>query len=122
MRKARTCYDHFAGKLGVGLADALSARGCLVLEEEGGEVTEAGVSFLRDFGVDLGAARQQRRSFCRPCLDWTERRLHLGGAVGAALATRCFDLGWFTRLRDSRAVVVTKAGERGLVDVFDLRL
>lgn len=122
MRIARTCYDHFAGKLGVGLADSLSQRGYLILTDEGGEVTDTGTAFLDSFGVDLGAIRQQRRTFCRPCLDLTERRLHIGGAVGAALATRCFELAWFTRSRDSRAVAVTPAGQRGLDDVFGFSL
>jgi DNA-binding transcriptional ArsR family regulator len=122
LRTARTCYDHFAGKLGVSLADALRERGHLVLAEDGGEVTESGVSFLLDFGVDLSAVRQKRRTFCRPCLDWTERRLHLGGAVGAALASRCFELGWFTRSRDSRALAIAPAGRHGLDEVFGVSL
>jgi len=122
MRLARTCYDHFAGKLGVGLADNLIERGYLVLTPEAGEVTEEGAAFLSDFGVDLAALRVKRRTLCRPCLDWTERRLHLGGTVGAALARRCFDLGWLAPLRDSRALTITPAGRRGLADVFDLAL
>src|SRR5229473_2739659 len=122
LRNARTCYDHFAGRLGVGLADALVERGHVVLADEGGEVTESGVDFLAEFGLDLAAAQQRRRAFCRPCLDWTERRPHLAGAVGAALAARCFDLRWFERMRDSRALVVTPAGGRGLAEVFGLSL
>lgn len=122
MRMARTCYDHFAGKLGVGLADNLIERGYLVLTPEAGEVTERGAAFLDDFGVDLAVLRAKRRTLCRPCLDWTERRLHLGGTVGAALARRCFDLGWFARSRDSRALTVTPAGQRGLEDVFSVSL
>jgi DNA-binding transcriptional ArsR family regulator len=122
MREARTCYDHFAGRLGVALADSLAARGHVFLTEEGGEVTDSGATFLTEFGIDLGAAHQRRRTFCRPCLDWTERRLHIGGAVGAALATRCFDLGWFTRLRDCRAVNITTAGRRGLSEAFGVTL
>ena len=122
MRTARTCYDHFAGKLGVGLADALGQHGHLILAEEGGEVTESGAAFLHDFGVDLAALREKRRAFCRPCLDWTERRLHIGGAVGAALAARCFELQWFARTRDSRALAITAAGRRGLDDVFGVTL
>jgi DNA-binding transcriptional ArsR family regulator len=122
MRMARTCYDHFAGKLGVGLADNLIERGYLVLTPEAGEVTEHGAAFLGDFGVDPASLRAKRRTLCRPCLDWTERRLHLGGTVGAALARRCFDLGWLTRMRDSRALTVTAAGRHGLEDVFGLSL
>jgi DNA-binding transcriptional ArsR family regulator len=122
MRTARTCYDHFAGKLGVGLTDVLCARGHLTLGEDGGEVTESGVAFLQELGIDLVVARQRRRVFCRPCLDWTERRLHLGGSIGAALAQRCFDLKWLERMRGSRALVVTPRGHRGLKDVFGLSL
>src|SRR5258708_29467308 len=99
LRNARTCYDHFAGRLGVGLADALVERGHVVLADEGGEVTTAGVDFLNEFGLDLAAAQQRRRAFCRPCLDWTERRPHLPGALGAAPAPRRLDLPWLRRLR-----------------------
>jgi len=122
MRLARTCYDHVAGKLGVGITDALCAHGHVTLADEGGEVTGSGVAFLRKFGVDLDAARNHRRIFCRPCLDWTERRPHLGGSVGAALAQRCFDLGWLERMRDSRALRITKAGRRGLDETFGISL
>jgi hypothetical protein len=122
MRTARTCYDHFAGKLGVGLTDVLCAQGHLTLDEDGGEVSGSGVVFLQELGIDLVAARQRRRVFCRPCLDWTERRLHLGGSIGAALAQRCFDLKWLERMRGSRALVVTPRGHRGLKDVFGLSL
>jgi hypothetical protein len=80
MRVARTCYDHFAGKLGVGITGALCALGHVTLSDEGGELSESGVAFLQKFGVDLECARSRRRIFCRPCLDMTERRPHLGGA------------------------------------------
>ena len=122
MRTARTCYDHFAGKLGVGLTDALCAHGHLALSDDGGEVTDSGVAFFEEFGVDLAVARNRRRIFCRPCLDWTERRPHLGGSVGAVLAQRCFDLGWFEHMRDSRALIITKTGRRGLNKTFGLSL
>jgi hypothetical protein len=122
LRTARTCYDHFAGRLGVGLADALAERGHVVLADGGGEVTESGAAFLAEFGLDLAAAHERRRAFCRPCLDWTERRPHLAGAVGAALARRCFDLRWVERLRDSRALVITVAGRQGLAELFGLSL
>jgi DNA-binding transcriptional ArsR family regulator len=118
LRHARTCYDHFAGVLGVGLADRMSARDFVVLGDEGGEVTPSGMDFLAKLGVDLSAARAKRRVFCRPCLDWTERRLHIGGAVGAALATRCFELKWIERIGDSRALTITPTGRRGLMESF----
>ena len=121
LRTARTCYDHLAGRLGVGLADALQARAHVVLTEDGGELTEPGRRFLQEFGVDL-TERRRHRTFCRPCLDWSERRPHLAGAVGAALAERCFALGWIERSRDSRAVVITDPGRRALQDVFGVTL
>jgi len=117
MRAARTCYDHLAGRLGVNLADALTERGYVELSSEGGAVTEAGIGFCRDFGVDLGA-RAGGHVYCRPCLDWSERRLHIGGTFGAALAARCFALNWIRRDQASRAVSITPAGERGFRERF----
>jgi len=120
MRRARTCYDHIAGALGVDLADSMIAHDFVVLGDEAGEVTLTGMEFLTRLGVDLAAARAKRRVFCRPCLDWTERRPHIGGAVGAALARRCFELKWIEQVRDSRALAITHAGRRGLVEAFGL--
>src|SRR5207248_7199250 len=111
MRRARTCYDHLAGQLGVRLADALGERGYVELSDEGGAVTEPGMDFFRSFGLDLGPA--PARVYCRPCLDWSERRLHIGGTLGAKLAARCFALNWIRRNSESRAVTVTPAGQRG---------
>src|SRR5262249_41724719 len=102
LRFARTCYDHLAGYVGVAVADALVANGHVILNEEGGEVTESGTAFLKEFGVNLAASRS-RRVFCRPCLDWSERRYHLAGLVGAEIWRRCLELGWLRRQRDTRA-------------------
>ncbi|MFZ0422129.1 MAG: helix-turn-helix transcriptional regulator [Xanthobacteraceae bacterium] len=122
MRHARTCYDHIAGVLGVGLAERMSAHEWIVLGDEAGEVTPAGMEFFGKLGVDLSSARNKRRVFCRPCLDWTERRSHIGGAVGAALAERLIELKWIERARDSRALTITPVGRRGLAEFFDLSL
>lgn len=121
LRLARTCYDHLAGRLGVALADALVARGQIVLSADGGEVTEAGRHFLAGLGIDPESGNR-RRIFCRPCLDFTERRPHLAGVLGAVLAAHCFDDGWIQRIRDSRAVAVTPRGERELAGVFGVEL
>src|ERR1700738_2816810 len=80
LRNARTCYDHLAGRLGVALADALAARDHVELSEDGGMVTPEGEAFLLEFGVDLREKSPSGRPFCRPCLDWSERRTHLAGA------------------------------------------
>jgi DNA-binding transcriptional ArsR family regulator len=122
LRRARTCYDHLAGRLGVAIADALVAESCIVLGEDGGQVTRKGRKLLTGFGLYLSATGQQRRTFCRPCLDWSERRPHLAGALGAALTSRCFELGWIAHLRDSRAVSVSKAGQSGFAETFGLVL
>jgi DNA-binding transcriptional ArsR family regulator len=122
LRHARTCYDHIAGLLGVVLADRLAEREFVILGEEAGEVTPAGAKFLSKLGVDLSGARAKRRVFCRPCVDWTERRPHIGGAVGAAMAIRCFELKWIARLPDSRALAITTAGRRGLMEHFALSI
>jgi hypothetical protein len=119
--RARTCCDHIAGLLGVALAERLSEREFVILGDEAGEVTPAGAEFLSNFGVDLSSARAKRRIFCRPCVDWTERRSHIGGAVGAALAKRCSELKWIEPVRDSRALTITPAGRRGLLEIFDFR-
>jgi DNA-binding transcriptional ArsR family regulator len=110
MRLARSCYDHLAGCLGVAIADALAARGHIVLDDEGGEVTEAGAAFLDDLGIALADARKTRRPFCKPCLDWSERRPHIAGVLGAALLTRALELGWVARVRDTRAIAITPRG------------
>lgn len=117
LRNARTCYDHIAGRLGVALADSLIRAGHLTLSADGGEVTGTGHGFLRDFGAEPVPGK---RVFCRPCLDWSERRPHIAGRLGAALANRCFEAGWLHRRRDSRALTVTAAGLAGFESRFGI--
>ncbi len=90
------------------------------IETQPAEVTQAGTRFLTEFGIDLSALSSTRRRFCRLCLDWTERRPHIAGAVGAALTKRCFDLGWTERMKHSRAVTVTTLGKRGFLETFGI--
>src|SRR6202795_1998627 len=94
LRFARSCYDHLAGQVGVAVTDALVAMGHIVLTDEGGEVTSSGGRFLSAFGADLRPGT--RRIFCQPCLDWSERRYHLKGLVGARILVRLLELGWRT--------------------------
>jgi DNA-binding transcriptional ArsR family regulator len=121
MCTARTCYDHIAGRLGVGMADALVERGQIVLTEDGGEITEPGAAFFSSFGIDLAVRRKSHRAFCRPCLDWSERRPHIAGIIGAALCRRCLELGWIERRRDTRALAITGNGQRGFADAFGVQ-
>ena len=122
MRTARMCYDHIAGRLGVGLADALRARDHVEFSNDGGALTASGEAFLNEFGIDVEKARHSRRIFCRPCIDWSERRPHLAGAVGAALAERLLALGWIARVRDGRTLVITPMGRRNLEQIFGVLL
>lgn len=114
LRFARTCYDHLAGHLGVAIRDALVERGHIA--EAGAEhvVTVTGDRWFATFGVDLDAARANRRSFARRCLDWSERRPHLAGALGAALLRRMLERDWLVQVPSERRVVLTPDGKHGL--------
>lgn len=125
LRAARTCYDHLAGTLGVALADALVSAGHVELSDDAGLVTESGVAWLSRIGIDVVApgatnGKRSERLVCRPCLDWTERRPHLAGRLGAALCGHCFAQGWIRRIDGSRAVTVTRKGERGFREAFGI--
>jgi DNA-binding transcriptional ArsR family regulator len=122
MRTARTCYDHIAGRLGVGIADALTEQGHVLLAEDGGEVTPDGAAFLAALGVDLAARKGSTRAYCRACLDWSERRPHIAGLLGAAMCRRFLDLGWVERRRDTRALTISAKGARNFADSFGFRL
>jgi hypothetical protein len=111
----RTCYDHLAGRVGVGLTDAMLAAGTLSVDLA---LTGLGRRRLSDAGIDVDALQAGRRPLARGCLDWTERRLHLGGAVGAAICARLLEDGALARTRDSRAVRLTDTGRRHLAEVF----
>ena len=118
LRHARVCYDHLAGERGVALFEALSAKNFLIATNDALRLTRKGERFLRDFGIDLEALSRARRPLCRPCLDWSERRTHLAGGLGAALLARFSELGWISRARQSRAVTFTPLGVRNFVRVF----
>lgn len=117
---ARTCYDHLAGRLGVAIADALQAAGYVTLGDGAGEVTAAGQDLFRAIGLRLDDQRRDRQLFCKPCLDWTERRYHLAGIVGAAFCDHCLSAGWVRRRRDSRAVEVSPEGLAALSDLLGI--
>jgi DNA-binding transcriptional ArsR family regulator len=118
MRHARTCYDHLAGQLAVAIADSLVGRGHIELSPDGAALTESGTAFLQRLGIPLEPTKG--RTFCRPCLDWSERRPHIAGIVGAALCRHCFDQNWIRRVRDTRAVSVTPSGRAAFRSEFGL--
>ena len=119
LRKARVCYDHLAGELGVLAFDGLQSRGAFndLPQRELG-LTEAGQTWFKAMGVDAVALSSQRRCFCRPCLDWDQHRHHLAGALVAGLLGRVYELGWARRAKDSRAVHFTEPGEYAFRQLF----
>jgi len=121
LRKARVCYDHLAGEVGVGIYESLLRTRALVEGADGLRLTAAGERWFAKLSIDTQALANQKRAFCRACLDWSERRHHLAGALGAALLARFIDRGWARRARDSRLVLVTPDGERELRRLFDAR-
>ena len=114
LRAARTCYDHIAGALGVALHDRLVSTGCLTVtsEKDDYDLTTRGVTTLTALGIDLDATRSMRRRFAFGCLDWSERRPHLGGALGAAVLGVALKKRWVTKELDSRVLNVTRDGRR----------
>jgi DNA-binding transcriptional ArsR family regulator len=122
LRQGRTCYDHLAGRLGVGITDALLERRALRGSDGGFEVTGPGERLFGRLGVDVDDARERRRAFALACLDWTERRSHLAGALGAELCDRLFELGWVERRGSDRAAALTEAGSVELRELLELDL
>ncbi|UQV45637.1 ArsR family transcriptional regulator [Janthinobacterium lividum] len=120
LRHARTCYDHMAGSVAVALHDQLHAQGWLL--DDGGEgeycLSEAGAAGMAALGIDVPQLQRQRRRFACACLDWSERRAHLGGALGAALLQLALRQRWAERELDSRALHLTPDGERRLLAAF----
>jgi DNA-binding transcriptional ArsR family regulator len=121
LRRARVCYDHLAGELGVGLYDGLHRQGYLAAEDEGVVLTPKGGRALNAFGIDVTGLQDQRRAVCKNCLDWSARRPHLAGSLGAALLDRFFALKWARREKDSRVVTFSPPGERELRERFAIR-
>lgn len=118
LARARTCYDHLAGQLGVAVADAMTARG--LVTDSGFALTNDGLVWLTELGIDVEAMKAGRRPLVRPCLDWTERRFHIAGAGGAAFCELATSQRWVERIGSSRALAVTLAGAQALHDVLGI--
>jgi DNA-binding transcriptional ArsR family regulator len=119
LRRARICYDHLAGELGVTAYEALLRHGVIEKSRGALELSQDGVEWFRRLGIDTAAAARQRRSFCRSCMDWSERRHHLAGALGAALWSRMADLKWAARDAHSRVIRFTPRGQRAFRELFE---
>jgi hypothetical protein len=115
---ARTCYDHLAGEKAVQVCEAMLAARWMTAEGRDFRVTQLGQDKLATLDVDLTAARRSRRAFARACVDLTERRPHIGGALGAALLEMYIARGWILRTRRSRAVSITPAGNEAFRRLF----
>jgi DNA-binding transcriptional ArsR family regulator len=114
LRKARVCYDHLAGELGVLVYESLAHRGAFALGADGVSLTSSGVDAVRALGIEPDTLKSSRRPFCRTCLDWSERRHHLAGGLGAAMLDRFQQLGWARRVPDSRVLAFSAGGETAL--------
>ncbi|MEO8133333.1 MAG: helix-turn-helix domain-containing protein [Betaproteobacteria bacterium] len=122
LRRARVCYDHLAGELGVLVFDSLAQAGHLRCGNSDPVLTRPGIRFCADFGIDIGALADGRRPLCLACLDWSVRRHHLAGALGAALLDRYLQLGWTRRAKGSRVLSFSPVGEGALRKQFRLQL
>jgi DNA-binding transcriptional ArsR family regulator len=120
LRKARICYDHLAGDYGVRMLDSLVAQGAIRVEDEALTLTAAGETMLEARGLDIGSLRARRRPLCRACLDWSERRTHLAGTLGAALLSHFLDGGLARRVEQSRIIRFSPEGERQFLTLFPL--
>ena len=119
LRKARVCYDHLAGEFGVMAFDAFRKHRWIAPHEDGLALSRSGAQFCREIGIDVDATREGRRPMCHACLDWSARRHHLAGQVGALLLERLYDLGWAKRRRGTRIVDFTPRGEREFRQLFE---
>jgi DNA-binding transcriptional ArsR family regulator len=118
MRKARVCYNHLAGEMGVHLFDSCVSRGLLFENGDNVVLTEAGQDFFASLGLDLDALARSRRPLCRSCLDWSARRTHLAGVLGTALLDEIYRRRWARRRPGTRVVVFTPNGEREFLHAF----
>ena len=113
----RTCYDHLAGKVGVLITDSLLQQKII---DAGFEVSKKGEKWFTAFGIDIDELKQQRRSFLRPCLDWSERRHHIAGSLASALLDIMLEDDWIRRTKHSRAIVITAKGQKKLYEYFKI--
>jgi DNA-binding transcriptional ArsR family regulator len=122
VKYCRTCYDHLAGKIGVELTDSLLKQKLIVLVDKSFELTAKGMKWFAALGIDIENLKEQRRSFIRPCLDWSERRYHIAGSLAEALLQKMMESGIFKRIKNSRALLITPTGHQKLHELFKLSI
>ncbi len=116
----RTCYDHLAGKTGVAITDSLIRQKIVVFNNDVLYLSNKGEKWFSGLGIDIGELKQQRRSFLRPCPDWSERRHHIAGSLAAALLDKMLLFDWIRRTRHSRIIVITSKGQKAFYDHFNI--
>lgn len=122
IKHCRTCYDHLAGKVGVAVTDSLLQQKIIIDLNNVFELSKKGENWFADFGIDVTGLKEQRRSFLRPCLDWSERRQHISGSLAAALLDKMLIADWIRRAKNSRAIIITSKGQKAFYDHFKLNV
>ncbi|GGI73463.1 transcriptional regulator [Shewanella hanedai] len=120
LRKARVCYDHLAGEFGVALYDALAKGGYIIDKASETMLTEKGLMFFNESGVNVDDFSKHKRPICKSCLDWSERRNHLAGLLGQWILMDIFNRGWATKNLDSRAILFTRSGEKSFCNKYGI--
>lgn len=120
VKYCRTCYDHLAGKMGVALADSLLGQKIIIDKNGVFEISSEGEKWFEDFGINVKEAQKQKRIFLKPCLDWSERRNHIAGSIGALLLNKMITEDWLRRNKNSRAVTITGKGEKEFLKNFKI--
>ncbi len=120
LRKARVCYNHLAGDMGVQMFDSLLAQGFLIEDGDIVDLTDTGRAFIKTLGIELDGLGNARRPLCKSCLDWSARRTHLAGLLGTLMLDRFYETGWANRQNGSRVVVFTKVGEKRFSKMFPI--
>jgi DNA-binding transcriptional ArsR family regulator len=120
IKYCRTCYDHLAGKIGVALTDSLLEQKIILSKNDIFEISPEGKKWFFNFGINLEEAQKQKRTFLKPCLDWSERRNHLAGSIGALLLNKMINEDWIRKTKNSRAIIITGKGEKELLKYFKI--
>ncbi|WKL45883.1 winged helix-turn-helix domain-containing protein [Flavobacterium pectinovorum] len=120
IKYCRTCYDHLAGKIGVALTDSLLEQKIILNKNDTFQISPEGEKWFSDFGINIEEAQKQKRIFLKPCLDWSERRNHLAGSIGALLLNKMITEDWLRKTKNSRAIIITGKGEKELLKYFKI--